>query len=195
LISILLCPPRERISLFSLVFSYGTLHAIETGVSLGDVLCRQFGMDRTYVDAQIQTVFVNGRAVDAVDETMIHDGFVIALSAAMPGLAGAVFRKGGSLKSMRSSFTRPESLLHQSVPSGSITLKMFNRVAADLGPIFLKRGVRIQKAHFNRFFDQNFTAIAAICPVMTVDGKKTKTEENMFKGLPEGDITLTVHAV
>ena len=187
--------PKERLSLFFQLLSFGGMHEIETGFNLKDVLCRQLGIDQAYLDTQIQTIFVDGKAMDAIDDEFVRDGTVIALSAAMPGLVGAVFRKGGILKSLRSQIIQKKSPLNQNIPEGTITLKLFNQVAADMGPVFLERGIRIQGDDFKWFFDRNVTRIVSICSDIEINGRKTKIEENMFEGLTEGDITLTVHAV
>lgn len=195
MITIFLHVPPKRIALFTQLFSYGVTVQIQANLSLRDVLCRQLGIDQTYLDAQIQTIFVDGKAVDLVDDEIIRDGSSIALSAAMPGLVGAIFRKGGNLKSMRSQIRSKKNPLNQKPVAGTITLKLFNQVAADIGPVFLQRGIRIQKDHFKWFFDRYFTTIVSICRGMEIDGRKTKIEEGMSEGWRGSDIKLIVQPV
>ena len=186
---------KARIPFFFVFFSYGIKMAVETGRSLRDVLCRQLGMDVAYVDNQVQTLFLNATAVDDVDSANVCDGATIALSAAMPGLAGAVFRKGGLLGVLRSIPPAAAGTSDRKVSSGTVTLKLFNRVAADLGPGFLARGVRVERAHFDRFLTQNRETLAAIVHRMELDGKTCDVTTARIDGGPDGDVTLRVRAV
>ena len=61
----------------------------------------QLGISESYLNERVQTIFLNGRAVDDLFGEVVGNNSTIALSAAMPGLAGAVFRKGGMLSSLR----------------------------------------------------------------------------------------------
>ena len=61
---------------------------------------------------KIQSIMLDGKPVDDIGSAMIHDGSVLALSAAMPGLVGATLRRGGAYASFRSAITyhEPEKL-------------------------------------------------------------------------------------
>jgi hypothetical protein len=56
----------------------------------------------------------------------------------MPGLAGAIFRKGGLHKSLRS---RSSSTRTVNPDEGYVSIRLFNQVAADLAEPLLTRGV------------------------------------------------------
>jgi hypothetical protein len=116
---------------------------IETGCSMRNVLCEQFGITPEYVRTEIKVFFLDNSPVDDIDAAIIKDGATMALSAAMPGLVGASMRQGG-LSWMRSGITYHEDGQDQGKNWGVIQLKLFNQVMADLGESFLRRGVYVK---------------------------------------------------
>jgi len=156
-------------SVFQGLFSYGFMINVETGNSLLDVLCRQVCISERYLNDRVQTIFLNGNVVDDLTREIVEDDAVIALSAAMPGLAGAVFRKGGIFSPMRACSAQRED-----VPSGGhtglVTLKFFNLIAADLGPGFLKKGILVKKDLFIRFYNWKKSNLRSVCRKLTIDG-------------------------
>lgn len=154
--------PAVRIPLFFPLLASGFQIRVETGHRLRDVLCRQIGIDGDYLDSAIQTVFINGRAVDDIDREIVPVGVDIALSAAMPGLAGAVFRKGGALSAFRAGLTDTLSDAEKNCTFGDIQLKLFNKVAADLGVKFLAAGILTPDRAWKPFLARHCHAIAAI---------------------------------
>ena len=69
----------------------------QTTCSIKDLLCRQIGISEDYLEKKIQTIFLDGKAIDDVDEPLVLDGSRLSLSAAMPGLAGTTLRRGGGI--------------------------------------------------------------------------------------------------
>lgn len=115
---------------------------VPVGISLEALLCDYLKVPRDYLRDRVQTIFLNGRAVDREDRALVADGAVIALSAAMPGLAGATLRKGGHLAGMRSEISQASELsAHAASHHGRITLKLFNVIAREMGPDILAQGV------------------------------------------------------
>lgn len=185
---------KARIPFFFVFFGYGVKMAAQTGRTLRDVLCRQFGMDADYVDHQVQTLFLNAKAVDDVDSVRVENGATIALSAAMPGLAGAVFRKGGVLSAMRSNPPPASGGPDGKESSGWVMLKLFNRVAADLGPALLARGIRVEGTDFKRFFETNRETLSVIVHRMEIDGDICNINNTRLDKLTDGEIELSVRA-
>jgi hypothetical protein len=112
------------------------------GCDIRSLLCDQFGMLPEYLSDRISTIFLNGQPVDDMSSAIVNDNDVLALSAAMPGLVGATFRKAGSLAAFRGTITYQQSAAHPPVPQvGTITLKLFNLLVSEIGPMFLERGV------------------------------------------------------
>jgi hypothetical protein len=125
----------------SALFGRGVKIKVETGVSIRELLCGQLGIDEAYLEGRIQTVFLNGRPVDDVGTARVADGDVLSLSAAMPGLMGATLRRGGALAAMRGSISYADSQKKTGPGKGVVTIKLFNMVARELSPGFLRRGV------------------------------------------------------
>ena len=142
----------DRVSLFSSLLGQGFTLKIRTGISVRDLLCRQIGVNGDYLDQRIQTIFLDGKVVDDVDTAVIRQGSSLALSAAMPGLAGAVLRRGGAYAAMRSQISHKNNTGDDSAENGTVMLKLFNLVALELGPLFLKQGIWIDGKNLENFF-------------------------------------------
>jgi sulfur carrier protein ThiS len=131
------------VACFHLLLLKGVTLTATAGTSLRTFIIDSLGIDAGYLATQVQTILYDGRAVDDLDEAVIHDGAVLALSAAMPGLAGAVLRSKGILRGLR----REISLISQtpavSASLVSVTVKLFNTVLCDLAPSLLARGVTV----------------------------------------------------
>ncbi len=157
-----------------------------SGASIRQVLVQWAGISFDYLDAVVQTVFHNGRAVDDDRTATVSHGSEIALSAAMPGLVGAVFRKNSPVAGMRTmDFPAPtdrpgagfaaQSASGSSVPASSgpeditITLKFFNRVNADLGPVFLRQGIRVSGETVHDVFKQYQDRLEKLCRKAVID--------------------------
>jgi len=129
------------------------------GTTLDKFLCDQLMIPSDYLENRIQTILMNGRAVDDVDQAFIADGDVVALSAAMPGLAGATLRRGGHLAPMRAAISqnraKPVSDGHQ---NGIVVLKLFNLVAKEIGPQILSAGFWLKGKDLNLLNGQDILA-------------------------------------
>ena len=116
------------------------------GCGIQSLLCDQFGLRPDYLSNRIHTLFLNGKPVDNVATAVVREGDRLALSAAMPGLVGATLRKGGCLASFRGSISHQEIIdTSQDCHNGIITVKLFNLLLVELGPLFLQRGVWVKR--------------------------------------------------
>ncbi len=109
------------------------------------------GLPRQYLAERVQTVFLDGRAVDDPDSEFVRGGCVIALSAAMPGLAGAILRKRSPISALRSKTSAQTGLHSTGDAVETMRLKLFNRVAEEMGPELLHRGILLKRADFENF--------------------------------------------
>ena len=75
--------PADAWPVFRTLFQQGVGVAIQTGVSLEDLLCCQWQIDREYVMNRISTLFLDGKPVDDLPAAVVNDGSVVALSGAM----------------------------------------------------------------------------------------------------------------
>ncbi len=133
----------NMLSCFFPLFQQGITVEVETGCSIKELLCGQLGIDNAYLEERITTIFLNGKPVDDCTTAIVGDGAVLALSAAMPGLVGAMLRKGGFYTAMRSAITYRTPSADSIRANGHIRLKLFNSIMEEAGPLVLRRGIII----------------------------------------------------
>jgi hypothetical protein len=156
---------------FAQILGHGFRMRTCGGGSIRDVLCRQFGVSDAYLDDRVQTVFLNGKAVDNVDSAIIADGTVLSLSAAMPGLVGATFRKGGFYAALRENISYGGGSGTECQTEGLFTLKLFNMVAKELGPLFLEAGIVVSGKELAQFLDRTDDQFRKGWKAAELDGK------------------------
>ncbi len=140
---LVLAPAAEAVPRLVVLLSRGCFVRCTTGMSLRGLLLDQFRISPVYLEREIKIVFLDSSPVDDLDAAIVRDGARIALSAAMPGLAGAAMRRDG-LGWVRASITHHETSADRPVAEGVMLLKLFNQVMEELGPGFLSRGVYVQ---------------------------------------------------
>jgi hypothetical protein len=120
------------------------------GTSVRDFLTGTLGISPHYVDTDLQTVFVDSHPADDLDAAQIRDGCTLALSGAMPGLAGATMRRGGSLARMREGISLAEDTRDDAVSDvGIVRLKLFNQPLSDLVETIADRPLGIPRHAFS----------------------------------------------
>jgi hypothetical protein len=149
----------------------------QVGCSIKILLCKQLGLSPEYLEERIQTIFLDGKPVDDVNSAIIEHGSTLALSAAMPGLAGATLRKGGLFASMRSQISYQQVATSKPLQEGVILLKLFNLLLKDLGPTFLKQGIWINGKDLSDFFKRQPDDFWAGCHMAQLDGKDVDVVE------------------
>lgn len=109
------------------------------------------GLDDEYIHSRVQTVFLNGLAVDDLDVATVRPGSRLALSAALPGLVGASMRRGGCLASLRQGVTHLPD--HEVPPSGPFLaeVRLFNLIGHDLAARMLAKGVFVRPGKLQEF--------------------------------------------
>jgi len=140
----------ESLPLFTTVLQSGIEVMTENGVTLGRLLSSFPGFTAEYLAETVQTIFLNGTAIDDLTTPLRGAHPVLALSAAMPGLAGAIFRKNSFHAALRTE-TKSSSHAPAKEDDLTVTLKLFNSIARDRGEELLYRGVSIQTGHLEGF--------------------------------------------
>ena len=133
----------ERVKDFFPLLQRGFMFKARVDHSIKTLLCEQVGLKPEYVEDRIKIIFLDGKAVDDIDSAIIKDGSTLALSAAMPGLVGAILRRGGHLALLRSQATYREGNKPSSPREGLVVLKLFNLLVDELGPLFLRTGIYV----------------------------------------------------
>lgn len=158
---------------FASLLQHGVLFAVDHPVPAQNFLLSIPGFTEDYIEQAVQTVFINGVAADSLDRDL-PAGSIIALSAAMPGLAGAIFRRQGVHGSLRSRPTVPGG--PPAKECGFITLKLFNSIASDRVLDLLTHGVTIHGKAVHDFAIRQANLFHAPT-VLAVDGQQTSYEE------------------
>jgi hypothetical protein len=134
----------EHLSTFFPLLQQGVTVPAVVGCSLRSLLCDQFAIPAEYVNGRITTIFLDNRPVDDLDASMIHEGSRVTLSAAMPGLVGAVMRRSGFYAALRQGITHhEESGGAVTADRGTVRVKLFNLLLPELGPLILARGILV----------------------------------------------------
>ena len=109
------------------------------GTSIGEFLTSLPELDVEYLSERVQTIFIDGSAVDDLEKRFTGPTHIVALSAAMPGLAGAIFRRNSLYAALRS-VAKDQEKSNQGKREIDIHLKLFNMIALEKGPALLQKG-------------------------------------------------------
>ncbi len=154
----------EKLSLFTTVFQYGIEITTSGDATLGGLLSTIPGFTAEYLANTVQTIFQNGTAVDDLTTRLEGEQPVVALSAAMPGLAGAIFRKNSFHAALRTDthHDNPRSGHDKTI---TVTLKLFNKIALDQGEKLLHSGVCLKAQALAAFFSKRPELLQGIVQV------------------------------
>lgn len=156
----------------------GVLLDFTPGSTVESLMVERLGIDPEYAFGRVQTIFLDGHPVDKLDDT-VHDGAVIALSAALPGLIGATMRKMGVLSSFRSGISHRNDESITLGGDGVFTLKLFNVVLPELGPDILARGVFLTAEQLAGRLAMLPTTFFQDEPSLTLDGREVRLSQDM----------------
>ena len=154
---------------FSQVLSKGVRCRTCLPCPLKELLCEQIGLPPEYVEDRVQTVFLNGKPVDDVDTAQVATNDTIALSAAMPGLLGAVLRKGGYYSAMRQDITYERACTVAGTKDGMVVIKLFNLTVREAGPLLLQHGVWLDASELAELLEIDTDEWQAACQEVRLD--------------------------
>ena len=175
----------EKIPYLFQLLQQGFTVRVQVGCSVRALLSQQLNISPELLEGRIKTIFLDGKPVDDMDSTIIKEGSTLALSAALPGLAGATLRRGGTFASLRSQITHPGDDTPIAQREGFIVLKLFNLLMEELGPALLHRGVFIKKEVLKEFLRNLPRDFWAGCQVPKVDGEEVEVDELLRRNWPE----------
>jgi len=155
----------------------GVKKEIEVGCNIKTMLSDQLNISTDYIDNRIKTLFLDGRPVGDINSTMVNDGSTLALSAALPGLAGATFRRSEKTEPSQSTTIVKKEIKKSTKQYGVITIKLFNLVLRELGPAFLKSGALISKNELANFISRQPEKFLKACKSIKIDSKSSTIEE------------------
>jgi len=182
---LLLTLGSEKIPYLFQLLQQGLRVRVQVGCSVRALLSQQLDISPELLEGRIKTIFLDGKPVDDMDSTIIKEGSTLALSAALPGLAGATLRRGGTYASLRSQITHPGDDTPIAQREGFIVLKLFNLLMEELGPALLHRGVFIKKEVLREFLRNLPKDFWAGCQVPKVEGEEVEVDELLRRNWPE----------
>lgn len=193
--SLAITAPDSKNLFVSALFGAGVGIETQVGISLSQLLCDRLGVSQEYLDHRIQTIFVNGRTVDHPDQALIEEDATVALSAAMPGLVGATFRKDGLLAVFRKDISQIDGKKMDGPQKKTmITLKLFNLVAKELGPSLLERGVWLKGKQLARHIERIGESTPALFEAVVWNDHPIPADQLPAIQWPEGWVHFVVHA-
>jgi len=133
----------DRVHCFFPLLQKGFVLGVPVGCPIRALLRDVLGLTDEYIEARLQTVFLDGKPVDDIDGAFIRDGATLALAPAMPGLMGAMLRRGGFYAPMRSEITHRDDAAPRGIGEGRITMKLFGMALMELGPKLLENGIEV----------------------------------------------------
>lgn len=186
---------KKLFFIFTPLLQRGVMVKVQAGCSLSNLLVEQFGLKPEYVKERIKTIFLQGNPVDDLERALVKDGSVLALSGAMPGLAGATLRRGGFFAGMRSQIPQQEMTTPLPPEEGFVVVKLFNLLIRELGPGFLERSVFLLKNDFAEFLKSLPDEFWKGCKEIKVDGEeKDEAQLRSLNGLSQASwVSLSVH--
>ena len=186
---------KNRVPAFYPLLSRGIIVKTRVGCSVKTLICNYLGLSADYLEKRLQTIFLDGKAVDDTETTVVQEGATLALSAAMPGLAGATLRRGSAYAAMRNQITHQNGTCGESTKDGTICLKLFNLVAADIGQSFLEKGVLISGRYLRDFFRSASDKIISGIRSGEVDGVRMNTNQIANMDWEQTQVDLKLEAV
>ena len=138
--------PADGAQCFFPLLQKGFVLGVSVGCPIRVLLRDGLGLTDEYIETRLQTVFLDGKPVDDIDGAFIRDGETLALAPAMPGLMGAMLRRGGFYAPMRNGITHRDDAAPRWIGEGRITMKLFGMALRELGPKLLERGNEVDAA-------------------------------------------------
>ena len=170
---------KTLIPIFYQLLSKGFIIYAQAGCTIKELLCGQLGIKDDYLDERIQTIFLDNKTVDDVDSSVIRKESILALSAAMPGILGATLRKGGKYAPMRRQISHDKDIASDTNKKGELTIKLFNLIVRELGPLFLAHGIRVMGEDFFDIVARNENVLMAGCKKAVEDDNQIDPEKLM----------------
>jgi hypothetical protein len=165
------------------------------GCNVRAFLCEQHGVTPEYLEKRIQTIFLDGKPVDDADTSIVADGATLSLSAAMPGLVGAVMRRGGYYAPMRDQISYKAEITSPKTQSGKVSMKLFNLPLRELGPMFLERGILVEGGNLKDVLTAHADDFRKGCRSALVGGRYFDPDQLREMDVQPGEIFLQVKII
>ena len=184
---------EDVLSRFTTLLQSGIYLEAPQGTSISGLLTTLPEFTEEYARQRIQTIFLNGLPADHLQQKLFGTEAVLALSAAMPGLAGAIFRKGGVHASLRTETAGELSGENSNNQPLQVRLKLFNMIAVERGIPILGDGCVVMAPALGKFLAYRPPLLAAI-KELTMNGKATNPLTLPGRLQSEEMISLTIRS-
>ena len=158
----------------STVLQSGFLVTGTEGDSIYTFLMNLPGFTEDYLAKEVQTIFYNGDALDDLESELAGQSATVALGSAMPGLAGAIMKKGSICGALRKTRTLVD-VTQQGEPL-EVRVKLFNTIARDMGPGLFTSGIRIDARDLCLFLELRPGLVGSFSDITLDDRKLTSAE-------------------
>lgn len=162
----------------------GITMEVELGCTIKAFLEDQIGLSPDYVENRIQTIFLDAKPVDDIATAVIRNGATLTLSAAMPGLLGAMLRKNSICAALRCQITHMEGEDAGSSGKGFVIMRLFNFLGREVGPTILKQGVGVNGDDLQDLLGQKDAPLWDEADALSIDGEHISVKE-----LVKGDLS------
>ncbi|PTN33086.1 hypothetical protein [Desulfonatronum sp. SC1] len=167
--------------------------------TLREFLCELVGVCGVYTEKYLQTIFLNGKAIDDLDRAMIVPSSRLALSAAMPGLVGATMRRGGYYSRMREGISQSRENTTDPTEEQPFRLqvRLYNAVGRELAGLFLHQGIFVASEYLLKFLKSQPPKFFEHLHNVVLNGTPLPVTSSSLDSwqLPQGDVALRVTAV
>ncbi len=175
---------------FTTLLQGGFYLDVRQGIGLGDLLSGLPGFTEEYVKSRVETIFLDGLPADNLNRQLYGEEMVIALSAAMPGLAGAIFRKGSTHASLRTETATQALQAEEESQSIRIRVKLFNVIAVERGAQILSHGCEIRAKHLAQFLAYRDTLLSEI---RSIEIEDSYCDQQSFLSLLQREETISLN--
>jgi hypothetical protein len=167
----------KLLEVFLPIFQQGVWVRGVLGCNIRSFLQTYANLSDAYINQRIQTFFLNYKPVDNIDTTLVQDQDTLALSTAMPGVLGAMLRKGGYYAAMRQSISQQDRQQSTGAHEGRVRLRLFNFLISEIGPNLLKQGIWIEEEHLRPCLENLAVRFRAQGLDIKVNSENKKIEE------------------
>jgi hypothetical protein len=168
---------RDRFPLLHPLLRRGFWVRARAGSSLRAVLTGDLGLSGEAVRERIQTVLLDGDVVDDLDATYPAAHSTLALSAAMPGLLGACFRRGGAFAGLRGSITSGKQAPDPGGDTKEVRVKLYNLLTGEWGDFLLERGIAVEAGELRALAEERFPELRDALQGARLDEKGVTSRE------------------
>jgi len=148
------------------------------------------GIFEEYVGKRIQTFFLTGKAVDDIDSALVHDGSILALSAACLDSLGQPSGEGAIMRGCVARFPIERKIEVRHLIKGGWGSTVQSPDPGN-GPFLLKRGVWIERKNFQEFVEGLPSQFWSACIEIRLEGEKLGRNE-LIHGVWDEKVLLRI---